>query len=313
MAVPAALRRNLRLPVVAAPMLIASTTQLVIESCRAGVIGTFPALNPRSVEDYERWLDEIEGALGPDDAAFGVNLIVGKVNALLQEQLVVTVRRRIPLVITSFGADREVVQAVHDYGGLVFHDAASMRHVEIAAEAGVDGIILLTHGAGGHTGFLNPFAFLADARRRYDGTLLLAGALSSGRDIAAAIVAGADLAYMGTRFLATEEANVDDRHRAMIVSAGAGDVTATAAITGTPATFLNASLLEHGLEPKSLDLRSQKIDVAPGGGPISPWKEIWSAGQGAAGIGEVLPVCRMVERLSQDYRNAINGAESYRP
>lgn len=305
MAIPPTLTANLKVPVVAAPMLIASTTALTIETCRAGAIGTFPALNARSVEEYDEWLNTVKGALGPDDAAYGVNLIVGKVNARLADDLAVTVRHRVPLVITSFGADRDVVKAVHDYGGLVFHDAASARHVEIAAEAGVDGIILLTAGAGGHCGFLNPFAFIADARKRYDGTLLLAGALSTGRDVAAAIVAGADLAYMGTRFLATDEANVDPAHREMIVAAGASDITTTAAMSGTPASFLNASLKQYGFDPKTLDLRHPKVTVAPDGSPIKPWKEIWSAGQGAAGIEDVLPAGRLVGRLAAEYRSAL--------
>lgn len=310
MTIPATLLHNLKVPVVAAPMLIASSTQLAIETCRAGAIGTFPALNARSTAEYEDWLDEVEQALGPDDAAFGVNLIVAKINTRLGDDLAVTVRHRVPLVITSFGADRDVVKAVHDYGGLVFHDAASARHVEIAAEAGVDGIILLTGGAGGHTGFLNPFAFLADARKRYDGALLLAGSLSTGRDVAAAIVAGADFAYMGTRFLATNEANVDPDHRTMMVEAGASDVTATAAMSGTPASFLNASLRRHGLDPKALDLRHARLDNAPDGTPIKPWKEIWSAGQGVAGIDDIVPTGKLVDRLAREYRAALSGASS---
>lgn len=310
MTIPAALLPNLKVPVVAAPMLIASSTRLTIETCRAGAIGTFPALNARSTEEYEGWLDEVEAALGPDDAAFGVNLIVAKINARLADDLAVTVRHRVPLVITSFGADRDVVKAVHDYGGLVFHDAASARHVEIAAEAGVDGIILLTHGAGGHTGYLNPFAFLADARKRYDGALLLAGALSTGRDVAAAIVAGADFAYMGTRFLATDEANVDPDHRAMMVEAGASDVTATAAMSGTPASFLNASMRRHGLDPRTLDLRHPKVETAPDGTPLKVWKDIWSAGQGVAGIDDILPAGQLVDRLARDYRAALSGVSA---
>jgi nitronate monooxygenase len=310
MTIPAALLPNLKVPVVAAPMLIASGTQLTVETCRAGAIGTFPALNARSTGEYEGWLTEVEATLGPGDAAFGVNLIVAKINARLADDLAITVKHRVPLVITSFGADRDVVKAVHDYGGLVFHDAASARHVEIAAEAGVDGVILLTNGAGGHTGYLNPFAFLADARKRYDGALLLAGALSSGRDVAAAIVAGADFAYMGTRFLATDEANVDPDHRAMMVEAGASDVTATAAMSGTPASFLNASMRRHGLDPRTLDLRHPKLDAAPDGTPLKVWKEIWSAGQGVAGIDDVLPAGRLVDRLARDYRAALAGVTS---
>lgn len=305
MGIPPPLANNLKVPVIAAPMLIASNPELVIETSRGGAIGTFPAHNARTAEDFAQWLDQITGALGPDDAAFGVNLIVGAVNTRLAEDLAVTVRHKVPLVITSFGADREVVKAVHEYGGLVFHDAASARHVEIAAEAGVDGIILLTGGAGGHTGFLNPFAFLADARKRFDGTLILAGALSTGRDVAAAIVAGADMAYMGTRFLATDEAAIEDDYRAMILAAGSGEVTATAAMSGTPASFLNASLQRYGFDPRKLDLRHAKVAVAPDGSTVKPWKEIWSAGQGVAGIDDVLPAGRLVERLAMEYRAAL--------
>lgn len=307
MPIPAALLPGLKVPAVAAPMLIASTPELVIETCRGGAVGTFPALNPRGAGQYEAWIDRIERAREPGDAIYGVNLIVAKINDRLAEDLAVTVRRKVPLVITSFGADREVVKAVHGYGGLVFHDAASARHVEIAAEAGVDGIILLTHGAGGHTGYLNPFAFLADARKRFDGALLLAGALSTGRDVAAAIVAGADLAYMGTRFIATPEADVPEGHRRMIVEAGAGDVTATAAMSGTPAVFLNASIAAAGIDPKKLDLRHPRIETGPDGQPLKVWKEIWSAGQGVAGIEEVLPAREAVTRLVQDYRAALAG------
>ena len=221
-------------------MLLASTTRLVIETCRAGAIGTFPAHNARTTQQYENWLKEIEQARRPSDAVFGVNLIVGKISSRLADDLAITVRHRVPLVITSFGADSEVVKAVHDYGGLVFHDAANGRHVEIAAKADVDGIILLTGGAGGHTGFLNPFAFLHEARRCYHGARLLAGSLSTGRDAAAAIVAGADLAYMGTGFLATEEADVDPEYRSMMLAAGASDVTVTWAMSGTPGSRYSA-------------------------------------------------------------------------
>lgn len=308
MTISAKLLPNLKVPVIAAPMLVASGPELVIETCRAGAIGTFPAHNARAPGEYDQWLDQIQDALGPDAAMFGVNLIVGKVNSRLGEDLAVTVRRKVPLVITSFGADRDVVKAVHDYGGLVFHDAASARHVEVAAAAGVDGIILLTAGAGGHTGFLNPFAFLADARKRYDGALILAGALSTGRDVAAAIVAGADLAYLGTRFLATPEAQIDEGYREMILASGASDVTATAAMSGTPASFLNASLRQHGLDPKQLYLHHPRIETTPDGVPLKIWKEVWSAGQGVAGIDTILPAGEVVRELAAEYRAALAGA-----
>ena len=305
MTIPARLKHGLRLPVVVAPMLLASTCELVTQACRAGAIGTFPALNARTGDAYETWLDRIEKDRQPGDAVYGVNLIVARDNTRLTDDLAVTVRHRVPLVITSFGADRDVVRAVQDYGGVLFHDVASARHVEIAAEAGVDGVILLTAGAGGHTGFLNPFAFLHDAQQRFDGTLLLAGGLASGRDVAAAIVAGADLAYMGTRFLATDEASIDADYHAMIVAAGTADVVATAALSGTPASFLSASLRRSGLDPSTLDLRHPKITHAPDGTPLRPWRQVWSAGQGVAGIGEVSPTKSLIEKLSREYREAL--------
>lgn len=305
MSIPAPLLPGLRLPVVVAPMLILSTPQLVIECCRSGVIGTFPAHNPRTTAQYGTWLDEIEAARTEESATYGVNLIVAKANHRLADDLALTIRRRVPLVITSFGADREVVKAVHGYGGIVFHDVASARHVEIAAEAGVDGVILLTGGAGGHTGFLNPFAFLHDARRRFDGTILLAGALSTGSDIAGATTAGADLAYMGTRFIATDESVAAPEYKAMLIAAGASDVVATAAMTGTPASFLNESLRRAGLDPTKLDLRHPQLREAPDGTPLKPWKEIWSAGQGVAGVDAVLPTDRLVGQLRTEYREAL--------
>jgi len=307
MSIPLPLRRGLKVPVIAAPMLIVSTPELVIETARAGAIGTFPALNPRSTAEYEAWLDRIEGALGPDDAAFGVNLIVAKINDRLADDLAVTVRHKVPLVITSFGADRDVVKAVHDYGGMVFHDAATPRHVEIAAEAGVDGIILLTGGAGGHTGWLNPFAFLHDARKRYDGALILAGCLSTGRDVAAAVTAGADFGYMGTRFIATPEAQAQEEYRQMMVDASSTDVVATAAMSGTPASFLNESIRKFGIDPKALDFRHPRIEADSNGQPLKVWKDIWSAGQGVSGIEDVLPAGALVARLAAEYEAAMAG------
>jgi nitronate monooxygenase len=305
MTIPAALRPGLKVPVIAAPMLIVSTPELVIETSRAGAIGTFPALNPRSSAEYEEWLNRIEAALGPGTAAFGVNLIVAKLNQRLAEDLAITVRHKVPLVITSFGADSEVVKAVHGYGGLVFHDAATPRHVEVAAQAGVDGIILLTGGAGGHTGWLNPFAFLHDARRRFDGTLILAGCLSTGSDAAAALTAGADMAYMGTRFIATPEAQASPDYHAMMLAASSADVVATAAMSGTPASFLSESIRRFGIDPRTLDFRHPRIENGADGQPLKVWKEILSAGQGVSAIDDVLPAGELVARLANEYRAAL--------
>lgn len=302
--IPDRLKHGLRLPVVTAPMLLVSNPGLVIAACKAGVIGTFPSLNHRTALGYEGWLDEIEAARGPNDAAFGVNLIVAKQNVRLNGDLEITVRRKVPLVITSFGADRDVVAAVHEYGGLVFHDVASTRHVEVAASAGVDGLILLTGGAGGHTGMLNPFAILNEARRIFDGTILLAGALSTGADIAAAQMAGADLAYMGTRFIATGEAAVDPAYQQMMIASAAADILVTRGITGTPASFMIPSLAANDLDPKMMANRMTPVTEEEAGRPLKPWKEIWSAGQGIGSIDDAPPVAELVDRLHAEYQAA---------
>jgi nitronate monooxygenase len=305
MPIPKPLLRNLKVPVIAAPMLLVSNPALVVATCRAGALASVPALNTRTTAQYEGWLQEIESQRRDSDAAYGVNLIVGAVNTRLADDLAVTIEHKVPLVITSFGLDQSVIEAVHDYGGIVFHDVASPRHVELAAKAGVDGVILLTAGAGGHTGFLNPFAFLHDARRRFDGTIILSGGLASGADIAAAVVAGADLAYMGTRFIAAAEANASPEYKAMLVAGGVADVHVTSALSGTPASFLKESLRQAGLDPDALAMRQPQIHVSPDGRELKPWKEIWSAGQGIAGIDEVLPAGELVEQLAREYHAAL--------
>ncbi|RYY29109.1 MAG: nitronate monooxygenase [Sphingomonadales bacterium] len=308
MAIPDRLKTNLRLPVVVAPMFLVSDPALVISSCRAGVIGTFPSLNCRSADDYEQWLDTIDAALGPDDARYGVNLIVGKMNTRLDADLQITERRRVPLVITSFGADKDVVAAVHGYGGTVFHDVASARHAEIAAAAGVDGLIVLTAGAGGHTGWLNPFAVMNEVRSVFDGTILLAGAISTGRDVAAARMMGADFAYMGTRFIASAEADVAEGYRRMLIEAAAKDVIATRGISGTPANFLSDSIAGHGFDPAQFAAATAPLpELAERG--VKPWKDIWSAGQGVGAIQDAPPVAVLVDRLAADYAAALAGAE----
>ena len=297
---------KLTVPVIAAPMLRISNPDLVIAACRAGAIGAFPTLNPRTGEALEAWLQQIEAALGPDDAPFAVNLIVNPLsNPRLADDLERVVRHRVPLVITSFGADREVVGRIHEYGGVVFHDVATPRHVEVAAAAGVDGLILLTAGAGGHTGWLNPFAMLNEARARFSGPLILAGGLSTGRDVAGAIVAGASYAYMGTRFIATREAGAEADYQAMMMAGSASDVTVTRAVSGTPASFLNQSLRAWGLDPKVMAKAEHQIQTAPDGRAIKPWSEIWSAGQGIGSIHDIPSVADLVARLAGEYHAAL--------
>ena len=225
MAIPASLQKGLKLPAIAAPMFLVSGPDLVVETCNAGVIGTFPSLNQRTTEGYRDWLIEIKERLNPDAAAFGVNHIVHPTNPRLMADMMVSVEQKVPLIITSLGAVRDVVEAVHGYGGVVFHDIANVRHARKAAQAGVDGLILVANGAGGHAGIVNPFALVNEVRSFFDGTIILSGCLSTGRDIAAAITMGADLAYLGTRFIATTESQAQAHYKDMIVEAGSMDIT----------------------------------------------------------------------------------------
>src|SRR5271165_219598 len=232
-------RDTLTIPAIAAPMFLVSGPDLVVETCKSGIMGTFPALNQRTSEGYAAWLDEIVERLdGTASSPYGVNLIVHKTNARLSRDVEITVEKRVPVVITSLGAVRDVVDAIHSYGGLVFHDVINLRHAHKAAEAGVDGLIAVCAGAGGHAGLLNPFAFVAEIRQFFDKTLILSGAISTGRQIAAAEMLGADMAYLGTRFINTQEAMAPAGHKEMILAATAKDIVYTSAISGVHANFL---------------------------------------------------------------------------
>lgn len=298
MPLPNAFAGRLRLPVVAAPMFLASGPDLVAACCNAGILGTFPALNQRSTAGFEAWIDEIEARLAPDAAPFGVNLIVHRSNPRLEADLEVVVRRKVPVVITSLGAVRDLVTAVQSYGGLVFHDVISRRHAEKAAEAGVDGIIAVCAGAGGHAGTLSPFALVPEIRQVFDGTILLAGAMSTGAHVLAARALGADLAYLGTRFLATREAMASQAQKEMMLAARAGDVVYTPNVSGVHANFLAASLAAAGFDPAAarpeLDLEAE----------AKAWKDVWSAGQGVGSIADLPGAAELCARLGEEYRAA---------
>lgn len=301
MAIPKAFDGKLRLPAIVAPMFLVSGIPLVIESCRAGLVGTFPALNARTTELFDEWLTKIEDGVG--GAPYGVNLIVHHSNKRVQPDLERIVAHKVPLVITSLGAVSEVIEAVHSYGGLVFHDVINARHAAKAVAAGVDGIIAVAAGAGGHAGTTNPFALIEDIRPIVgDKALILSGAIGTGAAIAAARVAGADLAYMGTRFIATEESDADPDYKAMLLGAASGDIVYTPKISGVNASFLRQSLERNGIDLATLD--------APGHMDMSEeakaWKTVWSAGHGVSGIADVLPVARLVDRLKEEYRAALN-------
>lgn len=298
---------RLRLPVVAAPMFLISDPALVVACCRAGVLGTLPALNQRTTEGFAGWLDEIEAQLSPDDAPYGVNLIVHPSNPRLRADLDLVVAHRVPVVITSLGAVTDVVDAVHSYGGLVLHDITTLRHARKAAAAGVDGLILVSGGAGGHAGSTNPFALMAAVRPWFDGLVLLAGSLSTGADVLAAQALGADLAYLGTRFIATAEAGASDAYKAMLVEAGAADVVYTPAVSSIPASFLRASLDAAGIDP---DAAPGPVDLdhltRPDETQAKAWRDIWSAGQGVQAITDAPPVAALVDRLAGEYDAALD-------
>lgn len=311
MALPASLEGKLRLPVVAAPMFLVSGPELLLASCRQGVLGTLPALNQRTSDGFEQWLVDIRQGLeeaGMPDAPYGVNLIVHRTNPRVQADLELCIKHRVPVIITSLGAVRELVDAVHSYGGVVFHDVTNRRHAEKAAEAGVDGLIAVGAGAGGHAGTWNPFALVAEIRQFFDKTLLLAGCINHGHEILAARVLGADLAYMGTRFINTRESHASQAYKDMIVEAKAADIIHTPAVSGVPASFMRQSLEKAGYDLERLQDRAA-IDYGSKLKPVDEeakaWKTVWSAGQGVGGIEDVPTVEELVNRLDAEYRAAL--------
>lgn len=302
---------RLSLPVVASPMFLVSGPQLVTEACRQGVIGSFPALNQRTSELFEQWLIEIKDNLaafeaenGRPAAPYGVNLIVHQTNPRWPADLELCIKHQVPLVITSLGAVGDLVEKVHGYGGLVFHDITNKRHARKAAAAGVDGLILVAAGAGGHAGTASPFALVHEIREFFAGTILLAGCLNNGRDVATALQMGADLAYMGTRFINTLESLASDDYKQMIIDTEIKDVVYTAAVSGIPANFLYPSLTEAGFDQEML-MAQKKIDLGEELSEARAWKTIWSAGQGVTGINDVVPVADLIERLKAEFAAAV--------
>ncbi len=303
---PSDLLARLKLPAIASPMFLVSGPDLVVEACRGGLMGSFPALNQRSSEGFDVWLTEIEERLesarvaGESPAPYAVNLIVHGSNQRVEPDLEIAVKHRVPVIITSLGIRPEVIEAVHAYGGLVFHDVTQTRHAKKAAGAGVDGLIAVCAGAGGHAGTLNPFAFTDEIRRFYDGLIILAGGISTGAQVAAARMMGADLAYMGTRFIATEESRADATYKQMILDAGTADIVYTPEISGVPANFLKASLERAGLDgtgkpPETLDFGEREAKA---------WRDVWSAGHGAASVHDVPKTADLCRALVAEYQGA---------
>ncbi|MGJ4907186.1 NAD(P)H-dependent flavin oxidoreductase [Bradyrhizobium sp. HKCCYLS2033] len=310
------LRTRLRLPLIAAPMFLVSGIELVSAACGNGVIGAFPTVNCRTPDELDAWLREIADRLARRSDAGGraaapvcPNLIVHHSNARLQDDLAVLLRHRPEIVITSVGSPAKVVAPLHDAGALVFADVASIRHAERAVEAGADGLVLLTAGAGGQTGWLNPFAFVRAVRAFFDGPIVLAGGISDGVALRAAEVLGCDLAYMGTKFIATRESLADDRYKAMLVASSADDVLLTSAFTGLPTSMLRPSIVAAGLDPEALPARGaieigSDIDIAAREARPKRWRDIWSAGHATSGVTDIPSVAELVARTADEYMGA---------
>ncbi|MCW5752723.1 MAG: nitronate monooxygenase [Alphaproteobacteria bacterium] len=314
MSLPKSLEGRLNLPVIGSPMFIVSGPELVIAQCKAGIVGSFPALNARPAEMLEQWILRIKKELadyaaanpGKPVAPFAVNQIVHQSNDRLAHDVDVCVRQEVPIIITSLRSPREVVGKVHSYGGIVLHDVINVRHARKALEEGVDGLILVCAGAGGHAGALSPFALVSEIREFFDGPLVLSGAINNGRAILAAQAIGADLAYMGTRFIATAEANASPEYKRMLIESTASDIVYTSLFTGVHGNYLKHSVARAGLDPDNLPAADKStMNFGSGGNQkAKAWRDIWSAGQGTGGIKDAPPVAELVERLKREYTEA---------
>ena len=314
MALPNILRDRLRLPVVGAPLFIISHPALVIAQCKAGIVGAFPALNARPIAQLDEWMHEITEALAAHDRAhperpsapFAVNQIVHKSNTRLEEDMALTVKWKAPIVITSLGAREDVNAAVHGYGGLTLHDIINNRFARKAVEKGADGLIAVAAGAGGHAGSTSPFALIQDIRLWFEGPLLLSGAIATGRAVLAAQVMGADLAYIGSAFVATPEARAVDEYKQAIVSGDAADIIGSTYFTGVFGNYLKPSIVKSGLDPESLPERGAKAMSFAASGSSEPkaWRDIWGSGQGIGAVKSVQPVAELVARLEREYSEA---------
>jgi nitronate monooxygenase len=314
MPIPRILQNKLALPVIGAPLFIVSGPELVIAQCKAGIVGAFPALNARPKEMLEEWILRIKSELaayekanpGKPVAPFAVNQIVHASNDRLDHDIEICMKHEVPITITSLRPPADVVKAAHSYGGIVMHDVISLRHAEKAAEQGVDGLILVCAGAGGHAGTLSPFALLPEVRRFFKGTIALSGAIATGKGILAAQALGADLAYLGTRFIATREANAKDEYKSMIVGSAASDIIYTNLFTGVHGNYLKPSLAAAGLDPDDLPVADKtKMNFGSGGNmKAKAWRDVWGSGQGVGSIDDVPDVAELVARLESEYRTA---------
>jgi nitronate monooxygenase len=314
MPLPVLLANKLELPVVGSPLFIVSGPELVIAQCKAGIVGSFPALNARPVQKLDQWLTRIEDELGEyralhpgkKVAPYAVNQICHTSNDRLMKDMETCVKHQVPVIITSLRPPSEIVEAAHSYGGVVFHDVINVKHARKAAEQGVDGLILVCAGAGGHAGTLSPFALLREVKQWFKGTVLLSGAISDGWGIASAIALGADLAYIGTRFIATAEANADPAYKSALMRCAAQDIVYSNLFTGVHGNYLGPSIMTAGLDPDNLPAADKsKMNFGSGGNTKSrAWRDIWGSGQGIGQITDAPPVAELVERLKADFGQA---------
>jgi nitronate monooxygenase len=319
MPIPDILRGHLRLPVVGAPLFIVSTPRLVLAQCKAGIVGSFPALNARPVSQLDDWLAEITEELAAfrranpqlKVAPYAVNQIVHSSNNRLEQDVALCVKHKAPIIITSLRPPAEVVEAVHSYGGVVFHDVINLRHAEKAAAQGVDGIIAVCAGAGGHAGLLSPFALVKQIREVYGGTIILSGAMSTGADVLAACALGADLAYLGTRFIATDEGNAPPEYKQMLIDSAAEDIVYTSLFSGVNGNYLRGSVTRAGLDPDKLpEADKTKMNFGTGGNTAAKaWRDIWSGGQSVSGIHDIESVAVLVSRMESEYAAALAGLQ----
>lgn len=314
MPLPASLVNTLELPVVGSPLFIVSGPELVIAQCKAGIVGSFPALNARPVEVLDEWLTRIENELGeyralnPEKkvAPYAVNQICHASNDRLMKDMETCVKHKVPIIITSLRPPSEIVEAAHSYGGVVFHDVINVKHAHKAAEQGVDGLILVCAGAGGHAGMLSPFALVREVKQWFKGTVLLSGAISDGWGIASALALGADMAYMGTRFIATEEANAEPAYKKALTDYAASDTVYTNLFTGVHGNYLGPSIAAAGLDPANLPVADKStMNFGSGGNTkVKAWRDIWGSGQGIGQIVDVPRTAELVDRLKREFAEA---------
>lgn len=306
MSLPLPLQARLKIPVIASPLFIISNPDLVIAQCRSGVVGSFPTLNARPIEQLEEWLQRLTSELTEDDAPFAANLIVHKSNDRLQADLDLCVKYKVPVIITSLGAREDVNAAIHSYGGIVLHDVINDRFARKAVEKGADGLIAVAAGAGGHAGTLSPFALVQEIRKWFDGPLALSGSIATGGAVLAAQAMGADLGYIGSAYIATEEARADEAYKQMIVDSGAEDIVYSNLFTGVHGNYLAPSVARAGLDPAKLPQSDpSKMNFASGGNQDKKaWKDIWGCGQGIGAVDRIQPAAELTQRLIREYADA---------